>query len=112
LPNMREKKVAVPQKVSSSVLLGSLFQSRTNGPVRGVNGSAAKAIAMFLQKGTHAIALLDCVPFFEERIAKQFGEVAIALNQWLVLQGVRLESSKRDLIASVEKEMRVGVISD
>src|SRR5689334_10181121 len=84
LPDMLKEEATVAAEIGGRMLFNALLQASTDRPIRGIHSGATDTIAVFLEKGTHAIALLGRRALLEERIAKQACEMLVRGNEGFV----------------------------
>src|SRR5260370_38414224 len=83
--------MTVRRKARFGVFFQALVEPRINRPIGSSEGRSVNTVAVLLQKGTHAIALLGRVALFKVRIAEQACEMMVIVNQRFALKCVSLE---------------------
>src|SRR5260370_33858421 len=98
-PDVLQEKITVWRKARFGVFFQALVEPRINRPIGSIEGRSANTVAVLLQKGTHAIALLGRVALFKVRIAETAGEMMVIVNQRFGLPCVSLELCQCGCIA-------------
>src|SRR6185295_18180483 len=78
-------------------------------PVGGIDGDGAGAIAVFLEKRPHLVAMLGGIALLEIRKAEQSAELWIVLDQRLAAQDIGGVLAK---VAFRIVAVRIGVVGD